>query len=228
MRELIAKSVKNGNNDIFNRKRFLKYPKYLMYEQRVQNAPISNQDIIAHYKFENNANDAFGVHNGTPVNMTYATGKKGFCGSFNNSYVQVEPLLVTAISCWIKVPTANSFGPIVMDNSADAYVAIQGSHIVFGTGIGDSYGIEHNFNPSSWYHVVATFGYDISYQRIWINGVEQPLRQISLSPRSWFKPSVEFIGALPRGGHYLNGYIDELYLLSIYPTQTQINYFMSL
>ncbi len=41
--------------------------------------------LIAHYKLDGNANDAFGKYNGTASNVTWVDGKLGQAGSFNGS-----------------------------------------------------------------------------------------------------------------------------------------------
>lgn len=79
--------------------------------------PFEDGSLKALYKFDNDATDATGVHNGVATNVTYASGKFGNCAVFGGSSVNAKvtvpyifPSGGNAISIWAKVDSANQSG----------------------------------------------------------------------------------------------------------------------
>ena len=90
--------------------------------------PFEDGSLKALYKFDNDATDATGVHNGVATNVTYASGKFGNCAVFNgsSSSILVNSLSYSSnskatISCWIKKSVATNCEPIGFGDGSTAF-----------------------------------------------------------------------------------------------------------
>jgi hypothetical protein len=154
----------------------------------IRNVPTEN--LVAHYPFSGNANDASGNgHHGTVFGATLTTDRFGnpegayhFVASEGN-YIRVpdDPQLqITtnlSISVWMKHnATAGGFEDIVMKgNDTYGFQFNSGSHEVLFH-LKQAGGSWRNLNslhtpvPDQWFHIAGT--YDGIIQRVFINGVQ--------------------------------------------------------
>ena len=75
--------------------------------------PFLDKSGVALYKMDGNAQDAGGLYNGTPTNMSYTSGKFGDCGVFNQSNISVGDnfdigLNSISFSFWLKTTSLSS------------------------------------------------------------------------------------------------------------------------
>jgi len=148
--------------------------------------------LIAHWKFDGDANDSAGSNDGTLVNgPTWTTGQFDGALQFDgvDDYVDLgndnslKPPLPVTISAWIKCPSSDSYGQIIgLDDQSSRYYGIW-IHTGAG-GIAVGYGDGGTPGPYSrrskggggtleadvWYHIttVVTDAIDMD---IYINGI---------------------------------------------------------
>ncbi len=142
--------------------------------------------LIAHYEFENNANDLAGGDNtGTPSNVTYTAGKFGNAASFNGSNSQIALNTLTnfpttgsyALSAWIKADTMGYRGIIGWGN----YRSSSSIHEVNAlrlepNGLNNFWWFEDlqyttGDITNNWHHIVATWDSSTSTRSIYVDGV---------------------------------------------------------
>lgn len=124
--------------------------------------------LVAYFAFQNNTDDSTGANNGTPTNMSYATGIIGQAGNFNGtSYVSVpNPAsfrsTTFSVSAWINtVTTAEqdifeswdiAAGPTY--NGFEFRIFLPSTRVAIGHGPFSYYDSPAVFAVSTWYHLV--------------------------------------------------------------------------
>lgn len=81
--------------------------------------------LIAHYRLDGNADDAFGKFNGVASNVTWAAGKLGQAASFNGStsYIDCQvpdatARVTTSYCCWVSISKLDAGTPITQQAGA--------------------------------------------------------------------------------------------------------------
>jgi hypothetical protein len=151
---------------------------------------VPTANLVAHYPFSGNANDASGnEHNGTVYGATLSADRFGnpegafHFNSGEQDYIRIPDhpqLRITtnlSISIWMKhAATATNYEDIVMKGNDTYGFQFNNSsdHVLFHIKAGNSSwrNLNSNFIPvqDQWFNVVGT--YDGSTQRVYINGVQ--------------------------------------------------------
>jgi len=161
------------------------------------------ENLVAYYAFENNANDSLGVHNGTPVNMLYLSGKNGLCANFSNDaeirYIDIADSddfsftngtndLPFSFSCWVNFSSFSSTGNFIISKRTNVsggdewqmnYAVSTGrlSFVKYSLLNTQNQSVRTDFTPSfnQWYHIVVTDGGtgNVADFRMYVDGVLQ-------------------------------------------------------
>lgn len=118
--------------------------------------------LIAHYKLDGNANDAFGKYNGTASNVTWVDGKLGKAGSFNGGSSYIETPLSTAahnllsVSFWIFNQNIGSIGLMGTVSGGRTFNLFRYPNLDdFHWSTGGGSGVDYDVLPfDQWTHVV--------------------------------------------------------------------------
>lgn len=127
--------------------------------------PFLDKSGIALYKMDGNAQDAGGLYNGTPTNVTYGTGKFGQCGVFNgrntliNTGIPQSALTVSSFSVWVyPLSDSNNRGIFGDHNNYKGIIGFKYDNNVcqFGYGTGSAYvGAGITLVLNTWTHLVG-------------------------------------------------------------------------
>lgn len=200
------------------------------------NAPLP----IAHYEFENNAQDSSGHGNhGTPAAVTYTTGKIGALAALFNgvtSYVQIPRSIGNTnftIALWIKASDTGTTGNgqwwngkglvdgEVAGGQADFGTSLAGSKLTFGVGSPDlTVTSTADINDGQWHHLVATREMNSGLQSIYVDGNFQASNTGPTGTKT--APPALRIGSLQTANNFLNGIIDDVRLYDVVLTGQQI------
>ena len=145
--------------------------------------------LVAHYKLDGNANDAFGKYNGTASNVTWVDGKLGQCGSFtggNNRYI-VSPTLDLrgniSFSCWcypFANPPDNNIGGLVSNHNhlstANFAMYHTSSGIIVHAGYTDNtratgIAVTEAIPLNQWTHIAFSYDNTTNRGKIFYNGI---------------------------------------------------------
>ncbi|HMY10022.1 MAG TPA: LamG domain-containing protein [Turneriella sp.] len=142
-------------------------------------------NLLAHYKFDGNANDTQGTYNPTFNSATLANDR---FGNSNRSYnfsgttrIEVPPINFNStgvsVSAWINFASIGAFSSIARDDSATIALTLTPTVAAFQLNLpGFGY---HNVNATinaadytdgNWHHIVGT--YDGAFFRIYKDGAE--------------------------------------------------------
>ena len=159
-------------------------------------------------------------------------GGSGTCGyaSFSDGKIEVTGLPVstaaddkTTVAFWMRWDGSNSVMPVGWDRH-DIWI-FQNS-MGFNTSQGDIYGIDASGLANRWVHVVAEFtNFDITENRLWIDGVEQTLTQRRGSPRNSravVDPTLSIGGWGANSNYRFEGDLDEYKLFNGTLSSTEI------
>ena len=183
---------------------------------------------IALWRFENNASDDGGAFNGVWIgNEQYATGRDGQAANFDGaSRIDVvglgTGLSVITVSMWVNYTSGAARMLFSWDGKYDVIIWNGGTG--FNTFNGDVYGV--GFYPTSgvWEHWCFEMHVgDVSQNKIWVNGVPQPLTQISGTPQNAntvFSDPFSIGGSTQ--GYYFLGLIDHLRVFNRALTNTEV------
>ena len=193
--------------------------------------------LISYYKFENNALDSIGTNNGTPTNITYATGQVGNAAVFNGSSSKVTISDVDELSFTNGIndlPFSVSYAVKFNELTVTSKMWIFGKRtsgslfeyqfsIYNGTcsfDIYDSVNSAYIRNNFSWteFNTVDDFivthtynGNGIGGMKTYKNGVLISATQQAIGTYSMMRNTTAnlVLGARIDGANYLNGWIDE-------------------
>ena len=186
--------------------------------------------LVAHYKLDGDANDAFGKYNGTASNVNWVDGKLGKAGSFNGSSSSVNGMPIMGLkgdrqhsmSFWLYANALSSTrqDPISLGNAVNnQYSSVD----LYNTGLQWYFfnnDIKANFTVpvQQWFHVALVYksgGGTSAIKSIYINVVKQTNITTSGtyygSLNSLPEPANLYIGR--DGGRntaYFNGLIDDV------------------
>lgn len=143
--------------------------------------PFEDGSLKALYKFDGNATDATGVHNGVATNVTYASGKFGNCAVFGGSTVNAKitipytfPSGGNSISIWAKVDSANQSGGILFGYAVTARQSLlRNDYNLLSAGAWMHRlpsGERVCTNLDEWYHIVYTSN-GSEPLKLYVNGV---------------------------------------------------------
>ena len=187
---LLFKSIKNDENDIFG-----------------------DGSTIATYTLDGNANDLGGVHNGTPTNVTYTTGKIEQCGVFaGNALIDVPSITSAgAFSFWFKINTAVTICGLMSVNSKEVLIAAGR----LGCAYGNTLYHKLTVSTGTWYHVV----YNLADNTFYVNG--NLLSTISTEGCGVTYRAL-LIGRRQYLAQYFNGLIDHVRIFNRALTQAEV------
>jgi hypothetical protein len=200
-------------------------------------SPLSNQDMVAFYSFDGNANDMSGWgSNGTVSGATLSTDREGNANSaygFDgvNDYINIPSstqmsFAKISIAGWIKLDQnigntqariscrqgAGSFDNWGLQIYGGSYGGTNGGNdLVFHTSNGSittNYIYDANLAINQWIHVAAVNDFDSV--RIYING----LKKVSYLSNGVLPSNINYpilIGQTFGGGFYFPGSIDDIY-----------------
>lgn len=187
---LLFKGITNDVNDIFG-----------------------DGSTIATYTLNGNANDLGGVHNGTPTNVTYTTGKIEQCGVFaGNALIDVPSITSAgAFSFWFKINTAVAVCGLMSVNSKE--VALAGAKLGYISG--NTMNHKLTVSPGTWYHVV----YNLADNTFYVNG-----NLLSTISTEGFEVTYRalLIGRRQYLAQFFNGLIDHVRIFNRALTQAEV------
>ncbi len=198
---------------------------------------FNNNQLIAYYAFEGNADDINGSGgNGTVYGANLTNGKIGKGYSFDgiNDYIDfgnkvpMQGNLQFTISAWVRINNgAGTQGIISRGNLAGSVreymLGYSGNKFFWQRSNGTAYDILYSLtdkNPNTWYHTVAW--YDGSVMKIFVNGVEEGSKTSTIS--AGVGTSQLDIGSVPESirTFFFNGIIDEVKVWNYALNRTEI------
>ncbi len=195
----------------------------------VVNSSSGIPGLVARYELEGNALDTSGRGNdGTPSNVTYASGRVGaLAAQFNgsNAYVQIPRSISTnfSIAFWVKTTDTGPAGQWwagkglvdgeVAGSTADFGTALVGAKFAFGIGNPDTTLLSAtSINDGAWHHCVAMRDGTTGTIKVYVDGYLEATTNAATAART-APPSLR-IGSIQTGaaGKFLNGVMDEVRL----------------
>ncbi len=198
-------------------------------------SPVTDLNLISHWKLDGNAIDNSGNGNNGTVYGAVPTsdrfGNANSAMSFNgvNNYITVpdsaslKPNQIT-MSAWIKPAQLSGYMDIVSKYYANGYYlrildsSLYSARIDFFAA-GDSNATGTEVPANIWSHVVST--YDGTYQKVYINGVLKDSKS-GMGPAISNVSNPLTIGALTGGGDYFSGAIDDVRVYNRALSQTEV------
>jgi len=191
---------------------------------------VPTTGLVSYYKLDSNANDSFGINNGTDTSVSYVAGKVNNAGSYNGTTSKTiignpsnVQLSSGTISCWIKASSAGaSYRQIFGKNNAFNLFLKDGVLVGYNYGsfggVGDrSTGV--NLNDGRWHHLVYVFDSSVTNgSSIYIDGVLKLTFSMSVSSQT----EVLCIG-FNAGVQFINALIDEPNIYNTKLTQNEID-----
>lgn len=197
---------------------------------------------IALYKLDGNANDAGGVYNGTPSNITYTTGKIGQAAVFNGgakitNTANVPQTKTFTISAWIN-HSSSSFAttrPMIFslnNQYLEIYFAIAkpGDFFPAGTLLAEiwtptpSGGVKTSNQPitwNAWHNVIAVVS-NSSVIALYVDGISQPIVPDNQGSAT-INRGILLIGCRTDDSSYnFNGSIDQVRIFNRALTQAEV------
>ncbi|ODS23193.1 hypothetical protein AB835_10145 [Candidatus Endobugula sertula] len=165
------------------------------------------------------------ANNASPQNVSPAiSGDSGTCNyaSFSGGWIVPNSLPLnmnngakTTVTFWMRWDGTNNVAPLGWGTSFDLW--INNGNFGFTTSVGGLYGVSASTISGGWHHIAAEFtnGYGldaVSFNRLWIDGVEQVLSELQYVPRDTVYRSVNstfYIGSAGGALNY-NGDMDEV------------------
>ena len=207
------------------------------FDEGADTTTTCNATISTVYDYSGNANHGTLYLGGSPATSTaWTDGKYGCALQFDGSddYVQVSGISsinttsggYNTVTFWMKWNGITNVIPFAFQNTNTYDFWIYSNNIIgFNTGYGDCYGFKPtNLNLSNrWAHVALLF-YNGSYtghNKIYIDGVEQTLSQLSGTARSGKAQTTVEIGRIT-SGYYYGGLIDDVRIYNYALTAEQI------
>jgi hypothetical protein len=188
--------------------------------------------IVGNWKLNGNANDALGLNNGTPTDVTWVQGIENQAGKFNASSSKIVLPNTASVAGFTKASISVLYKPLATPsaNAPVYYEATTGGavytrfgifHLSTGdlfcvvrdsaTGIGHSIIITTPFTLGKWYHIVYSVNTVSNYDAVYI---DSKLRGVNTAAKGTIEagaPSAPItIGNYSTG--YLNGLLDDLKL----------------
>ena len=193
----------------------------------------SDDGLVTHYAFENNATDSENGNNGTISGATYTSSGK-VNGAYNfdgsNDYIQVPNDLLSntqprTISAWFKLKDYNLTDKICIFSATRAtgeyLISLDNQKLNFGLRNSSSWTniYSDKILNTNWHHVVASW--DGSVMKLYLDGI--CVATTSFSGSLGGSDNNTAIGALGTlSGNFFYGYIDEFRIWSRALTQTEI------